>query len=66
MKDLIDKRNEKEKIRSSIIKSWNVNYTQEPLSVNSNEEAAKNKEPQKGSDTYNKMTGAHSGLYGQQ
>lgn len=26
MKDLIDKRNEEEKIRKSIIKRWNVNY----------------------------------------
>lgn len=28
MKDLIDKRNEREKIQKSIIKSWNVNYVQ--------------------------------------
>lgn len=28
MKDLIDKRNEREKIQRSIIKRWNVNYVQ--------------------------------------
>lgn len=30
MRDIIDERNEKERIRRSIIKSWNVNYVPAP------------------------------------
>ena len=67
MKDLIDQRNEKEKIRSSIIKSWNVNYqNMSPHKVSSQpkeEEDAGKK--QKRDYLYNEKTGAYSGMYGQ-
>lgn len=44
MKDLIDKRNEREKIQKSIIKSWNVNYVQ------NQQPSADDEQPEKDSD----------------
>ena len=58
MKDMIDKRNEQERIARSIIKYWNVNYIPraqtDPM-----------KQMQTGED-YNRATNAYSGQYGQE
>ena len=68
MKDIIDERNEKERIGRSIIKRWNVNYVCRPQEVSSQPEekdALKLKRLQKSDNTFNAKTGSHSGLYGQ-
>ncbi len=63
MKDIIDKRNEREQMGRSIIKSWNVNYVPAPPQpVKPKEEPA----PAEQADAqhYNEKTGSYSGLYG--
>ncbi len=70
MKDLIDERNEKERIRKSIVKRWNVNYV--PYSVlppggaqaAAGDMALMGGDGKHAQDGYNKTTGAYSGLYG--
>lgn len=68
MKDLIDERNERERISKSIIKYWNVNYVPaqpqtEVMPEKAPEEEIIEKEEQKTED-FNETTGAYSGTYG--
>lgn len=73
MKDMIDKRNEKERFARSIIKYWNVNYVpreqvheamqKETGEVGDTDSMASAENLQ---DEYNKATGAYSGKYGQE
>lgn len=77
MKDVIDERNERERISKSIVKYWNVNYIpQPPMQQAENEsnaeQAAENTTGEVGSvaeedmdEMYNIATGAYSGVYGQ-
>ncbi len=66
MKDLIDQRNDKEKIRSSIIKSWNVNYqNMNPHKVSSQPKEEDTGKKKKRDYLYNEKTGSYSGTYGQ-
>lgn len=70
MKDIIDERNERERISKSIIKFWNVNYMprQPEPEVNAPEEAETQPEQEavveEKEEMYNKTTGAYSGSYG--
>ncbi len=64
MKDIIDKRNEKEQMGRSIIKSWNVNYVPAPPQPVKPKEEPVSKE-QSGEQHFNVTTGSYSGLYGQ-
>ena len=70
MKDLIDERNERERISRSIIKYWNVNYIpKQPEPVESEkmeeeQEVVESNESQLPSEEdYNYTTGAYSGVY---
>ena len=64
MKDVIDKRNEREQMGRSIIKSWNVNYVPvPPQPVKPEAKSAESKQPTE--EHYNETTGSYSGLYGQ-
>lgn len=71
MKDMIDKRNEKEQIRKSIVKFWNVNYipySQEKTADLDVEKKAECSdalaEVKEQENLYNAATGAYSGAYG--
>ena len=73
MKDIIDERNEKERISRSIIKYWNVNYVATPpqQEVASETEAeqmqaggAELDSEMSAEELYNATTGAYSGRYG--
>ena len=71
MKDLIDERNERERISRSIIKYWNVNYIPkqpepvEPEKMEEEQEVVESNESQLPSEVdYNYTTGAYSGVYG--
>ncbi len=73
MKDMIDKRNEREQIARSIIKYWNVNYiprTQADPEIQkqtAEAENAQNKTAEKSTqEDYNKATNSYSGKYGQE
>lgn len=72
MKDLIDERNERERISKSIIKFWNVNYMprQPEPEMNAAEEAEMPQEAEEtvveSEEMYNKTTGSYSGSYGRQ
>lgn len=75
MKDIIDERDEKERIKKSIIKYWNVNYVPKPQAQEDslNNEGQLNADAQ-GADCdmaeaevdemYNVATGSYSGNYG--
>lgn len=68
MRDIIDERNERERISKSIIKYWNVNYMpRQPEPENSEPEETET-EPEviveETEEMYNKTTGAYSGTYG--
>jgi hypothetical protein len=71
MKDLIDQRNEREKIARSIVKFWNVNYIPEPIKKEPEEDCADEDENDAVPDeelmtdsAYNATTGSYSGDYG--
>lgn len=69
MKDLIDERNERERISKSIIKYWNVNYIpvqpkEETMPENESEEEVPGMEREITEEDYNETTGAYSGVYG--
>lgn len=71
MKDIIDERNEKERISRSIIKYWNVNYvagTQETEHIEEMEQTQPILEEAEADmyteEMYNPTTGAYSGNYG--
>ena len=73
MKDMIDKRNERERIARSIIKYWNVNYiprTQADSGMQKQTAEAENAQDQtmdpNMQEDYNKATNAYSGKYGQE
>ncbi len=73
MKDMIDKRNERERIARSIIKYWNVNYiprTQTDSGMQKQTAEAENAQDQtmdsNMQEDYNKATNAYSGKYGQE
>ena len=73
MKDMIDKRNERERIARSIIKYWNVNYiprTQADFGMQKQTAEAENAQDQtmdpNMQEDYNKATNAYSGKYGQE
>ena len=73
MKDMIDKRNEREHIARSIIKYWNVNYiprTQADSGMQKQTAEAENAQDQtmdpNMQEDYNKATNAYSGKYGQE
>ena len=57
MKDLIDQRNERERISKSIIKHWNVNYVSKQTKAGEDEDSAGSQaegaEPQLSADLYN-------------
>lgn len=65
MKDMIDKRNEKERMGRSVIKRWNVNYMPaqaRPVAAEKSQEAPVE---ETAAEHYNHSTGSYSGLYGQ-
>lgn len=74
MKDLIDERNERERIHNSIVKFWNVNYIPTPVEKAVSETESEPVTAQTGSSgapeaevhpqLYNESTGSYSGLYG--
>ena len=74
MKDLIDERNERERIHNSIVKFWNVNYIPTPVEKPASEAESETAVAQPGSsvvpeaevheELYNESTGSYSGLYG--
>lgn len=74
MKDIIDERNEKERISKSIVKFWNVNYIPTPyeeadIIAEANvpvQEASgeTSKKPEESEEFYNATTGSYSGAYG--
>lgn len=69
MKDLIDERNERERISKSIIKYWNVNYVPaqpkaEVMPEEEPEEEILEMEEQRTEEDFNETTGAYSGTYG--
>ncbi|MDD6306293.1 MAG: hypothetical protein PUA75_05010 [Clostridiales bacterium] len=69
MKDLIDERNERERISKSIIKYWNVNYVPvQPKAETMPEEAPEKEilemEEQRTEEDFNETTGSYSGAYG--
>ena len=73
MKDIIDERDEKERIRKSIIKCWNVNYISTPYGDAGAEEtkapeqkvqAEAPEKPRELEELYNATTGSYSGAYG--
>lgn len=70
MKDIIDERNERERISKSIIKFWNVNYMprQPEPEINAPEETKMPPEQEAAveetEEMYNKTTGSYSGTYG--
>lgn len=72
MRDIIDERNEKERISRSIVKFWNVNYvpvqekSENTQSVQElHESVIEEKQPIELSDgLYNKTTKSYSGTYG--
>lgn len=72
MKDLIDERNERERIHNSIVKFWNVNYIPTPVkkpaseseTVASQPESSGTPEAEVHEGLYNESTGSYSGLYG--
>lgn len=74
MKDIIDERNEKERISKSIIKFWNVNYIPTPYGDADTEKEANvpeqgereeaSEKPREQEELYNVTTGAYSGAYG--
>ncbi len=73
MKDIIDERNEKERIRKSIIKFWNVNYISTPYGdagakeAQASEQKVQTEAPEKPrelEELYNATTGSYSGAYG--
>lgn len=73
MKDMIDKRNEQERIARSIIKYWNVNYiprTQTDPEIQKQTAETENAQNQTVDENmqedYNKATKAYSGKYGQE
>lgn len=69
MKDLIDERNEWERISKSIIKSWNVNYVPRQPELPPEESVRRRSEAEaavENEKTYNATTGSHSGAYGRQ
>lgn len=81
MKDVIDIRDEKERISRSIIKSWNVNYVPRPVVEPEPEAEPGESEAAAGADgslsgelsdaaenpeDYNASTGAYSGAYGKE
>jgi len=72
MRDIIDERNERERISKSIIKFWNVNYMpRQPEPEISVPQEAETQLPQEAAaeeteEMYNKTTGSYSGSYGRQ
>lgn len=71
MKDIIDERNEKERISKSIIKYWNVNYVPKAQEMQPEEKTEQIQPLQEETDDkmyteemYNPTTGAYSGNYG--
>lgn len=72
MKDLIDERNERERISKSIIKFWNVNYMprQPEPEMSAAEEVETPPETEEAvvetEEMFNKTTGSYSGAYGRQ
>lgn len=71
MKDIIDEKNEKERIRNSIIKYWNVNYVARPQEMKTEVETEPTQPKRTEMDSemsveelYNVTTGAYSGKYG--
>jgi hypothetical protein len=73
MKDLIDERNEREKISRSIVKFWNVNYVPAPPEPEETDDAAladtdangaAEEEERNAESSYNATTGSYSGDYG--
>lgn len=74
MKDLIDERNERERIHNSIVKFWNVNYIPTPVEKPASEAESETAAAQPGSSAapeaeiheglFNESTGSYSGLYG--
>lgn len=80
MRDVIDERNEKERISKSIIKYWNVNYVVRPVekpdeSAGSAAESEKElcaelmeviDEETQLEEYYNAATGSYSGAYGKE
>lgn len=75
MRDIIDERNEKERISRSIIKFWNVNYIPKPYcKTDTIEEKADDVDNEVNKDLqeeieeldefYNATTGSYSGTYG--
>ena len=65
MKDMIDKRNERERIARSIIKYWNVNYIPRTQTAEAENAQDQTMDPNMQED-YNKATNAYSGKYGQE
>ena len=73
MKDMIDKRNEQERIARSIIKYWNVNYipraqTDPMKQMQTGETESKQEQTadENMQEDYNRATNAYSGQYGQE
>lgn len=72
MRDIIDERNEKERISRSIVKFWNVNYvpviekTEDVQPEQNFDETAMNDEElmDMAEKLYNKATKSYSGVYG--
>lgn len=74
MRDIIDERNEKERISRSIVKFWNVNYVVKPPRNDADEESRRlaaedaqmNEEAymEEQNQFYNPTTGSYSGKYG--
>jgi hypothetical protein len=72
MKDVIDERNERERISRSIVKFWNVNYMPAPVKEEQEDDAetdadidALSEEAERAESSYNATTGSYSGEYGQ-
>lgn len=74
MKDMIDERNERERIRKSIIKYWNVNYVPVAADENTHETCGEeqgeyagdrtSEQEERFDEAYNRTTKTYSGKYG--
>ncbi len=69
MRDIIDERNEKERISRSIVKFWNVNYVpviEKPTDEPQVQEACENVvgSEELTDELYNETTKSYSGVYG--
>lgn len=69
MRDIIDERNEKERISRSIVKFWNVNYVpviEKPTDEPQEQEACENVvgSEELTDELYNETTKSYSGVYG--